>query len=163
MLKQIYIALFCLVSLAGPAATSGTIDLAPDFALKGSSGQNLRLSELRGQVVMINFWASWCGPCRQEMPHLEALYQRYESLGFELLGINVEQDRRQADQMLRDIDVSFPILFDDGNEVSELYNVIAMPSTILIDRDGRIRHIHHGYKSGFEEEYQSQIRSLIRE
>lgn len=151
------------IALTGPAATSGTVDMAPDFALKGSTGQNLRLSEFRGQVVMINFWASWCGPCRQEMPHLEALYQRYESLGFTLLGVNVEKDRRDADEMLSGMKVSFPILFDSNNEVSKLYDVIAMPSTVLVDRDGKIRHIHHGYKSGYEDEYQSQIRSLIKE
>lgn len=163
MFKQISMALICLATLSGAAASSGTIDMAPDFALKGSTGENLRLSELRGQVVMINFWASWCGPCRQEIPHLEALYKRYEALGFELLGINVEKDRRKADQLLRDMDVSFPILFDSTSEVFELYNVIAMPSTVLIDRDGKIRHIHHGYKAGYEQEYQSQVRSLIKE
>lgn len=163
MLKNIYLSIFCLVALFGTAATSSTMDAAPDFALKGSTGENLRLSELRGQVVMINFWASWCGPCRQEMPHLEALYQRYEPLGFTLLGVNVEKSRKKADEMLSDMPVSFPILFDSSNEVTKLYDVIAMPSTVLIDRDGKIRHIHHGYKPGYEEQYQTQIRSLIKE
>ena len=163
MLKHLYLTLLCLVSLMGVPATPGTIDYAPDFALKGATGDNLRLSELRGQVVMINFWASWCGPCRQEMPHLEDLYQRYEPLGFTLLGVNVEKNRKKADQMLNDMPVSFPILFDSRNEVSKLYGVIAMPSTVLIDRDGTIRYIHNGYKAGYEQEYQTQIRSLIKE
>lgn len=163
MLKHIYLLLFCLVSLLGAVATSGTNDQAPDFVLKAMSGENVRLSELRGQVVMINFWASWCGPCRQEMPHLEALHQRYEPLGFTLLGVNVEKERDKADQMLRDMTVSFPILLDSHNEVSKLYGVVAMPSTVLIDRDGIVRHVHNGYKPGYEQQYQSQIRSLIKE
>ena len=97
------------------------------------------------------------------MPHLDELYQKYESLGFTLLAVNVEQDRRKADRMLADMPVSFPVLFDDRNEVSKLYDVVAMPSTVLVDREGKVRHIHHGYKPGYEQTYQEQIRSLIRE
>ena len=136
---------------------------APDFALKSMSGDNVRLSELHGEVVLINFWASWCGPCRQELPHLDALYQRYESLGFTLLGINVEKESRAAERLLKDVPVSFPVLLDSENNVSKLYDVIAMPSTVLIDRDGRIRHVHNGYKPGYEDIYQEQVRGLIRE
>lgn len=136
---------------------------APGFELTSRDGSAVALEELRGQVVMVNFWATWCGPCRQEMPHLEALYQRYSDLGFTLLGINVEEDSSGADEYLADTPVSFPILFDPGNRVSELYDVVAMPSTVLIDRSGNMRFIHHGYKPGYEGEYQSQIRALLRE
>jgi len=136
---------------------------APDFTLKASDGRNLKLSELRGEVVMINFWASWCGPCRQEMPLLNDLYNKYHKLGFTLLGVNVEQDPRTAKRLLKDIPVDFPVLFDTRNEVSEAYHVSAMPSTVLLDRDGNIRFVHRGYKPGLEERYQQQIRTLIRE
>ncbi len=163
MLKKLYLVVFCAAALASAPAGSKIEGVAPDFALKSASGENIRLSELRGQVVMINFWASWCGPCRQEMPHLEALYQRYEPLGFALLGVNVEKDRRKADKMLADLSLSFPVLFDSRNEVSELYEVIAMPSTVIIDRSGKVRHVHHGYKPGYEETYQEQVRSLVKE
>jgi peroxiredoxin len=97
------------------------------------------------------------------MPHLEALYQRYSDLGFTLLGVNVEEDSSGADEFLAGTPVSFPILFDPENEVSRLYNVVAMPSTVLIDRAGNMRFIHHGYKPGYENDYQSQIRALLRE
>ncbi len=136
---------------------------APDFTLKSMTGENVRLSELRGQVVMINFWASWCGPCRQEMPYLEALYQRYNALGFELLGVNVEQDVDDARRWLSDTPVSFPVLLDPQNELTAMYQVKAMPSTILVDRDGNMRHLHKGYKPGDENTYQDLVRSLIRE
>ncbi len=90
--------------------------------------------------MLINFWASWCGPCRQEMPELETLHQRYRDLGFTVFGINVEQDRSSADtHIARYSGLSFPVLFDDDNQVSELYDVDAMPVTVLVDRNGDVR------------------------
>lgn len=136
---------------------------APDFTLKSSSGENIKLSELRGQVVMINFWASWCGPCRQEMPLLDELHARYSPMGFTMLGVNVEKDSSKARALLKDLPVEFPILFDQKNQVSKDYDVIAMPSTVLVDRDGNIRYIHRGYKPGDENTYQDMIRSVIVE
>ncbi len=140
--------------LAGPA---------PNFTLTSRDGQTVSLSELKGQVVMINFWATWCGPCRQEMPLLEQLYSRYESLGFTLLGVNVEENSKLADVFLEETPVTFPILFDPENGVSKLYDVSAMPSTVLVDRSGNVRFLHHGYQPGYENEYQNQIRTLVRE
>ena len=136
---------------------------APDFALKSSTGANLRLSEYRGDVVMINFWATWCGPCRQEMPLLEELYGRYQRVGFNLLGVNIDDDSSRAMRMAEELGVSFPVLFDARKEVSRLYEVEAMPVTVLVDREGTVRHVHHGYKPGYEEKYLDQIRSLLRE
>jgi len=143
---------------------AGTISgPAPDFTLKSNTGKNIRLSDLRGQVVMINFWASWCGPCRQEMPILDDLYKRYSKLGFTLIGVNVEQDSSKANAYLKDIPVSFPILYDTANQTSKLYNVSAMPTTVMVDRNGNMRFIHHGYKPGYENDYKKQIKALIRE
>jgi peroxiredoxin len=146
------------------SATAGELSgAAPAFELAGRDGGRVALADLEGEVVLVNFWATWCGPCREEMPHLEALYQRYSDLGFTLLGVNVEEDSSGADEFLAGTPVSFPILFDPENEVSRLYNVVAMPSTVLIDRAGNMRFIHHGYKPGYENDYQSQIRALLRE
>ena len=136
---------------------------APDFALKSSTGENLRLSEYRGDVVMINFWATWCGPCRQEMPLLDELYNRYERVGFNLLGVNIDDDSRRAMQMIDELGVDFPVLFDARKEVSKLYEVEAMPVTVIVDREGTVRYVHHGYKPGYEEKYLDQVRSLLRE
>jgi peroxiredoxin len=136
---------------------------AHDFALKSSTGENLRLSEYRGEVVMINFWATWCGPCRQEMPLLDELYNRYQRVGFNLLGVNIDDDSRRAMQMAEELGIDFPVLFDAGKEVSRLYDVEAMPVTVLVDREGRVRYVHHGYKPGYEDMYLDQIRSLLRE
>jgi peroxiredoxin len=152
------LSLICGAVVAAPVS-----QLAPDFTLKSTSGENIKLSELRGNVVMINFWASWCGPCRQEMPLLQQLYERYQDLGFTLLGINVDEDSVVADKILKEISVSFPVLYDSRNKVSKRYQVKAMPSTFVIDRDGKVRYLHQGYKSGYEASYQQQIRTLLSE
>ncbi|MEM7083304.1 MAG: TlpA disulfide reductase family protein [Pseudomonadota bacterium] len=136
---------------------------APDFTLKSLEGPNVKLSELRGDVVLINFWASWCGPCRQEMPLLEELSTQYAPMGFTMLGVNVEEDSSAAKAMLDELGVSFPILFDNENSVSESYDVIAMPTTVVVDRDGKVQYVHHGYKPGDEGKYQDAIRRAIRQ
>ena len=145
------------------AASSLEGQAAPDFVLRSATGENLRLSEYRGDVVLINFWATWCGPCRQEMPLLDDLYGRYERVGFNLLGVNIDEDSRRAMQMVQELGVNFPVLFDENKAVSKLYEVEAMPVTILVDREGIVRHVHHGYKPGYEEKYLTEIRSLLRE
>jgi peroxiredoxin len=163
-IKNLVLTLMVTVFAATSLASSGLEgQMAPDFALKSSTGENLRLSEYRGDVVMINFWATWCGPCRQEMPLLDELYTRYERVGFSLLGVNIDDDSRRAMQMIEELGVSFPVLFDARKEVSKLYEVEAMPVTVLVDREGNIRFVHHGYKPGYEEKYLDQVRSLLRE
>lgn len=156
-------ALFTAFTATTLASSGLTGQPAPDFALKSSTGENLRLSEYRGDVVMINFWATWCGPCRQEMPLLDDLYARYERVGFTLLGVNIDDDSRRAMQMIDELGVNFPVLFDASKNVSKLYDVEAMPVTVLVDREGTVRHIHHGYKPGYEDKYLTEIRSLLRE
>ncbi len=162
LIRPLLILLLSSVLLAGITARAVS-GVAPDFALQSRDGETVSLAQLRGQVVMINFWATWCGPCREEMPHLEALHQRYAALGFTLLGINVEENSEDAEEWLEEMPVSFSILFDPENYVSELYDVVAMPSTVLVDRQGNLRFSHHGYQPGYENEYQTQIRALIRE
>jgi peroxiredoxin len=159
-LTGLIFAFFALTSLASSGLEGKA---APDFSLKSSTGENMRLSEYRGDVVMINFWATWCGPCRQEMPLLDELYERYERVGFNLLGVNIDDDSSRAMKMVAELGVSFPVLFDARKEVSKLYQVNAMPVTVLVDRDGNVRHVHHGYKPGYEEKYLNEIRALLRE
>ena len=136
---------------------------APDFTLKSNQGENLRLEDYRGQVVMLNFWASWCGPCRQEMPLIDDIYSKYKDLGFTVLAVNVDEDSTDANRFLEAVPVSYPVLYDNDSKVSERYNVEAMPTTVMIDRDGNARFLHHGYQPGYEDEYETQIRQLVRE
>ena len=163
-IRNLLAALVFSAFAASSLASSGlTGQPAPDFALKSSTGQNLRLSEYRGDVVMINFWATWCGPCRQEMPLLDELYARYQRVGFNLLGVNIDDDSSRAMAMIRELGVSFPVLFDASKDVSRLYEVDAMPVTIIVDREGNVRHVHQGYKPGYEQKYLDQVRALLRE
>ncbi len=165
--RRAALALTGLLALAGIGAAAAAVGLvggpAPDFALKSRGGANLRLSEERGNVVMVNFWATWCGPCRQEMPLLDEIYERYRDAGFQLLGVNIDDDTTKAARMADDMGVSFPLLFDQEKLVSRLYDVRAMPVTVLIDRDGTVRHVHYGYRPGFEDAYLEQVRTLLRE
>jgi peroxiredoxin len=148
---------------ATAAAAALTSAPAPDFTLRSVAGSNLRLQEQRGQVVMLNFWASWCAPCRQEMPQLDRLYEKYHAAGFQLLGVNVDEDVRNAAGVSSKLGLHFPVLLDTEKRVSHLYDLSTMPSTVLIDRDGRVRYIHRGYKDGYEQTYDEQIRELLRE
>jgi thiol-disulfide isomerase/thioredoxin len=149
------------------AAVSAAPDVgqpAPAFTLPvRGGGAPVALSGLKGQVVMVNFWASWCGPCRQEFPLLDSIYKKYKSQGFTLLGLNVEPDQKLAEGFLAQTPVSFPILFDAKSETSRLYGVNAMPTTFLVDRKGNLRWMHRAYKPGDENEYLDQVRALLRE
>jgi thiol-disulfide isomerase/thioredoxin len=126
-------------------------------------GPNLRLQEQRGQVVLVNFWATWCGPCRKEMPHLSRLYDKYRPSGFVLLGVNVDDDASKAVDLATKLGVKFPVLLDTDKKASKLYDLSAMPATVLIDRDGRVRYVHRGYLDGYEDTYDKQIRELLKQ
>ena len=149
--------------MTNPAWSASTSGPAPNFTLKSLSGKNLKLSELAGNVVLINFWASWCGPCLQEMPLLNAIHKKYEPLGFTVLGVNVEENSDNARAFLAERGVDFPVLLDTKNQVSKMYDVVAMPTTVVVDRDGNMRFLHKGYKAGDEKQYRSMVKKLIRE
>jgi peroxiredoxin len=152
--------------LACAAASASTVQLssmAPDFTLRSVDGPNLRLNEQRGRVVMVNFWATWCGPCRQEMPHLNKLHDKYRDAGFVLLGVNIDDNVRAATDLAAKLGLKFPVLLDTDKSVSRLYDMGSMPATVLIDREGRVRHLHRGYREGYELTYEQQVRSLLKE
>jgi peroxiredoxin len=158
------LAIAAIAAAGGNAAAAVTASgAAPDFTLATLGGSNLRLQEQRGQVVMINFWASWCGPCRVEMPHLTRLYEKYRSAGFTVFAINIDEDPHKAANVAKQLGMRFPVLLDTEKKVSRLYDLSTMPSTVLVDRDGRVRYVHRGYRDGYEETYDKQIRELLRE
>jgi len=163
-IKQLLSVISMMVLLSSNSYASETIKgKAPNFTLKSYAGSNQKLSEFRGKVILLNFWASWCGPCRQEMPLLNSLHKKYKKLGFTVIGINVEEDLRKAKQVVKDVGIKFPVLFDTENKVSDLYDVSAMPSTVIIDRSGNMRYLHKGYKPGDMKTYKKWVKKLIRE
>ncbi len=111
---------------------------APDFTLTNPQGVNIDLKDYRGKLVFLNFWASWCGPCRAEMPAMERLYRELKGQGFEILAVNVKDKRRDALALVKELKLSYPILLDPDGEVGLLYGAWGMPATFLIDRDGAV-------------------------
>ena len=160
-MRVAFAALIAFGASTAPAALAPA-SAAPDFTLHAMDGPNLRLKEQRGRVVMVNFWATWCGPCRQEMPQLNRLYEKYKGSGFVLLGVNVDDDQRKAAEVAGKLGVTFPVLLDTDKTVSKLYELSTMPSTVLIDRDGKVRYVHRGYLTGYEDNYDKQIRELLK-
>lgn len=137
--------------------------LAPAFELPTRDGKTLGTATLRGRIVLINFWASWCGPCRTEMPVLNQLAKQYAARGVTIVGVNVEPERQPALEWLKTTPVNFPVLFDADSKVSTAYQVTGMPTTVILDRKGVVRYVHKSYAPGAENEYLDQIRALIRE
>lgn len=136
---------------------------APSFTLQTLDGKTVSLSDYRGRVVMINFWASWCGPCRQEMPLLEEIYRDYHKAGFTLLGVNLDEDARDARGFLdgENLELSFPVLLDPRGKVAEKYENQAMPSSYFVDKSGELVYLHQGYRKGEEADYRKVIKKLL--
>jgi peroxiredoxin len=118
--------------------------LAPDFELTDLEGNQIRLSDLRGSPLLINFWATWCGPCRIEMPAIEARYQRYKDQGFRVLAVDFDEPADIVAEFRDELGLSFDILLDPGAKVQQLYRVRGYPSSYFVDRDGFITIVHIG-------------------
>lgn len=123
-------------SLPPPTQTSRP---APDFRLSGFDGRPLALSDLRGRVVVLNFWASWCTPCKQEMPNLERVWVEFKDRGVVVLGVDVQDDMEEAAAFLKALRITYPNVFDPDQDRLIAYQVTGIPTTIFIDREQRIR------------------------
>jgi peroxiredoxin len=117
--------------------------LAPDFTLSTLSGESITLSDLRGQAVLVNLWASWCTPCRAEMPAMQVVFERYKDRGFTILAVNAtnQDSLSSAQAFVEELGVTYPILLDLDGEVSALYQLRALPSTFFVAADGRIQEV----------------------
>lgn len=136
---------------------------APDFALRSINGENLRLSEYQGSVVLLGFWARWCGDCRQAMQALNEIHAKYQKAGLVTLGIDVDDSEEQAATMVRSLGISFPVLLDAARTASSQFNLRSMPLLVLIDREGKIRFTHTGYERGHELLVTDKLRQLLNE
>ncbi len=121
---------------------------APGFSLPDlrNPSQSLSLSDYRGQVVYLDFWASWCGPCRRSFPVLEQLYQDFADQGFVVLAVNVDEEPELADDFLERYPVSYPLLLDPEGNTPALYRIKGMHTAFRIDREGVVRHVHEGFR-----------------
>ena len=117
---------------------------APDFTLRNLQGQDVALHDLQGRVVLMNFWAVWCGFCRVEMPELQMAYETYGHEGLVVLGIDVQEETAQVASFVQEMGVTFPILLDQKAAVTRQYRIQGLPTSILVDADGVIRAVHVG-------------------
>jgi len=158
------VACVALACFPGRAQTDASRPaLAPDFALKALDGRNHRLSEYRGEVVALVFWASWCGGCRRELERLERLQGTYGDAGLKVLGVTLDEEPDAARSVVAGIGVGFPQLHDAGKSVSRAYRPASLPATLLIGRGGGIRYRYGELDSRAERAMLGQLRRLLDE
>ena len=142
----------------------GTSDakIAPDFTLKNLQGKEVGLKEFRGKVVLLNFWATWCSPCRVEIPSMVELYSKYKGRGLEIIGVNLDQlGKSEVEKFSREHKMNFPVLLNPSGNVASLYGVRAIPTTFFLDRNGKISGKISGAVDWTAEENLSRIDSLL--
>ena len=175
--KSISILLCCLLMFSAQAAERQQPKLgyqltvlseplpAPDFTLEDMDAKKFSLKDYRGKVVLLNFWATWCPPCRREMPSMERLHQKFKGKDFAVLALNQMEDGDQVFTFTGDlgVDLSFPILFDKDSSVSRAYGVMGLPTTYLIDKKGNVRFRAIGGREFDHPEVEKQILQLMQE
>ena len=143
------------------ASAVGPGDPAPPFALTNSTGETIDLARLRGRVVYVDFWASWCAPCKRSFPWMNALLERHGHEGLSIVAINVDKRRSDADRFLRDVPAAFTVLFDGQGSVPTAYDVKGMPSSYLVDRHGTVTLVEEGFHDERRAEIEARIRALL--
>lgn len=140
-------------------------ELAPnaDILLPTPQGNATKLSDFRDNVVLLDFWASWCGPCRESFPWMNAMQSKYQGQGFKVVAVNLDQDAELVAPFLKDFPADFTILLDTDFSMPEAFGVIGMPTSYLLDREGRIRATHIGFKAQDTDAYEASIQSLLAE
>jgi peroxiredoxin len=152
---------FCLAVLC--ATSVWGLDRASDFGLPDLSGKSVKLSSFRGKTVLLNFWASWCPPCRSEMPDLQKLSERLKKSKFILLAVNLERDPKAVRSFMNDNHYTFPVLMDAEGKAAQLYAVTAIPTTFLIDKQGRVVQRWIGAVNWLDEPVLKGIKKTINE
>jgi cytochrome c biogenesis protein CcmG/thiol:disulfide interchange protein DsbE len=156
-------ALLAWTAFGDAAARATDARRAPDVTVARADGTAMHLADLRGRVVLVVFWASWCTPCKTSFPALDALYRELQPRGFEVLAINLDERRADADAFLAARPHVMPVAFDPRGAAPLAFKVRGMPTSVLIDRAGNIRYTHTGYSAKVVDEYRQEIRLLLEE
>ncbi len=162
MYKVFLIAMTALISMTFNANAAEVGQPAPQFNLPSLlQNQPVSLNQFSGKVVYVDFWASWCAPCRTSFPLLNKLQQKLKDQGFEVVAINLDEDPANAEKFLKDFSVTFTILRDRNGEWADKYVVESMPTSFIVDRQGVIQNIHHGFTSDDINELEQKIVQLL--
>ncbi|MCG6969261.1 MAG: redoxin domain-containing protein [Gammaproteobacteria bacterium] len=163
MNKSVLIKSLVVFLLIGCFSTASAVEKAPDFQLPQIDGNTVSLSSLRGNVVYVDFWATWCPPCRESFPWMESMHQRYQDLGLQIVAISLDQKSDLIKNFLKAHQASFTILQDAEGGAAEAFKVKGMPSSYLVDRKGNIRMRHAGFNDDDKAELESKIKALLTE
>lgn len=153
------------VALLGLAQLASALDVGttpPEIGVNALDGTRVSLAALRGKVVVVDFWASWCAPCKQEMPVLESLYKRFKDQGLVIVGVSVDNERGNAQKFARSVSVTFPIVHDSDHSVADRFHPPKMPTSYVIDKAGKVRFVHAGYRAEDARKLEQEITSLLR-
>jgi len=153
-------ALVLTVLLGLPAGAVEVGQSAPDFDLAGSLAA-VKLSDYKGKTVYLDFWASWCGPCKQSFPWMNEMQSRYGAKGFRVVGVNVDQKTDDAKAFLKDTPASFDVAFDQTGKTPKTYAIKGMPTSVLIGADGKVISVHSGFKPEQRAELEAQIQQAL--
>jgi len=162
-LLSVVLALTLAIAGASVARAVGEGTVAPEIALKDLSGKLVQVADLKGKVVLVDFWASWCGPCREELPVLDGLYKKYRERGLVIIGVGLDRDSDKLAKFLRAMPLSFPVVHDPAGSVADKYGPPKMPSSYLIDKRGLIRHVHSGYKASDKAQLEKELAAMLAE
>jgi peroxiredoxin len=135
---------------------------APELALEDLHGNEVRLTDHRGQVVLVDFWATWCGPCIQELPHIQKVHEKYQDQGLVVLAISTDRQKSKVPPFVEKNGYTFPVLLADG-KVETAYQVRGIPVVYLIDRTGVIRYHKEGFSHGSEKDFERWVEELLKE
>ncbi len=163
--RLVLVGFITILAARGALAVGGIRpgDPAPSLRLPAEDGKLVSLADYKGRVVLIDFWASWCGPCRLAFPAINDLYAELHGRGFEAVGINLDEKRQDANQFLADRPHTLTVLFDPKGDSASRFGLDGMPSSFVIDREGRVRYAHTGYTPATLDDYRREILTLLRE
>ena len=151
----------CVAPMAAHAVNEG--QAAPGFKLLAASGIPVSLAQYKGKVVYLDFWASWCGPCKESLPFMNELQATLGSRGLVVLAVNIDKRREDAERMIKKVGPKFSVLYDPEGTVPAMYALPTMPSSYIIGKDGVVRTVHRGFRDGESEEIVAQIKKLMGE
>lgn len=158
----VLMAFLACVCVAGSAYALNEGARAPEIGLRSLNGANVTLASLRDKVVVVDFWASWCAPCREEFPFLERLHRSYGSQGLAIVGVSVDREVGNVQTFLRRTPASFTIVHDAAHAVADRYHPTTMPTSYILDRRGVVRHVHAGFRARDAETIEREVQALLQ-